>query len=410
MSASTTTAPASLLPGRLDTLAFALLAVLPLGMALVNRSAQPLLVAAALSALGARFAAGEIGTVRDRVVACLTRPIGLIVLAFLAFGLVSIAWSHHLKVSFSAYGEVLLAAAAALALHAALPSRIPPWVPKAAGIAIAIGCLTMISELATYMSFRASLGVRNYAFIFKRSVTAILIVGWPIAALLWLSGKRSIVIALALLFGIAVREAHSSATVLGLAAGIGLGALAAFSPRIGAWTLAAALAVAMLAAPIMGDAADRLLPPSLVERLESAHARDRINIWQSFGEVVKRRPVGGAGFGTSPVMGQEPVAQEVPAERRLLLAVWHPHNGYLQIWSETGLVGAMLALAALVLTALGIGRMSPIRAATGAAVTASAGAIMLVGHGLWQGWWSAVLGIAAVLVARLPEAGRSRQA
>lgn len=401
MSALSTRAVSSLAE-RLDALAFALLAILPLGMALINRSAQPLLIAATLATLAARGSAGEIGVVQRRVGEALRTPVGGLCLAFLAFGTVSIAWSHHQKVSLAALGEVLASAGAALLLHAALPRRIPRWVVKAWTIAIAIGCLTIVSELSTNMAFRTNLGIRNYTFIFKRSVTAILILGWPLAVALWVTGRRSIAVALALLFAVATYTAHSSATFLGLGVGLAVALLAAAAPRIGGAVLVGAMALGMLLAPFLGDAADRLLPPHAVERLDFAHARDRISIWQSFGEVVKRRPIGGAGFGTSSAMASEPVADEVPPERKVLLGAWHPHNGYLQVWAETGLVGALLVGAALVLVALSIRTMSIVRAAAAAAIMSSAAAVMLVGHGLWQGWWSAVLGIAAVWTARLP--------
>ncbi len=402
MTAQTIRAATSAVP-RLDGLAFGLLALLPLAMALVNRSAQPILVVSCLVALSARGLEGELAAVKDRLVSTLRRPIGLCCLAFLAFATISIAWSHHPRTSFSALGEVMAATGAALILHAALPGRVPAWAVKVATIALALGCLTIVAELASGMSLRTELGVRNYTFIFKRSVTAILILAWPLAAFLWLGGKRSIAVALTLLLGIAIVAAHSSATALGLAVGLALAGLALASRRAASLVLAGALGLALLVAPVLGDLSERVLPARWVERLDFAHGRDRIDIWRSFGEVVARRPIGGAGFGTSPVMPQEPVAAEVPPERRVLLGAWHPHNGYLQLWAETGAIGALFAGAALLLSALGIARMNPARAAATAGLVASAGAIMLVGHGLWQGWWSAVLGVSAVWLARLPD-------
>lgn len=376
---------------------------MPLGMALVNRSAQPLLLLATAAALAARLQSGEIGAVWQRIRALLCTPIGVSALAFLVFAGLSMAWSHHLKISLSAYGELLAAAGAALVLHACLPREVPGWAVKLAAVSVAIGCLTIVAELATAMTFRASLGVRNYAFIFKRSVTAILILGWPLAAYLWLTGRRPIAVAVALLFLIATYVAHSSATALGLAVGLVVLVAAALCPKRGSLAVAAALGAGLLIAPVLGDTAARILPQRLVERLHFAHAADRIAIWQSFGEVVKRRPIAGVGFGTSSAMPRDPVAAEVPAERRVLLGAWHPHNGYLQVWAETGLIGAALFGATLLLSVLALGRLPRTRAAASCAMVASAGAVMLVGHGIWQGWWSAVIGAAVIWLARLPD-------
>ncbi|TDR93940.1 O-antigen ligase family protein [Enterovirga rhinocerotis] len=391
------------LSDRLDALAFGLLAVMPLGMALINRSAQPILIAAMLAALAARASCGELAETRRRMERTLRRPLGLVCLAYLAFALVSITWGHHPRTSISMFAEVAGSAGAALVLHAALPRPVPSWAWKLAVAAMALGCVTILGELASGMAIRGSLGARNFVFIFKRSVTAMLVLFWPIAAYLWITGRRSIAGALLLLFAIAIYAAHSSGAAMGLAAGLALAGLAALSQRTASLAIAAALGLALAVAPVLGDAAERLLPERIVERLHFAHADQRLEVWQSFGEVVKRRPIGGAGFGTSTKMAQEPVAQEVPAERRVMLGAWHPHNGYLQIWAETGAVGALLAGAALMLLAFGIGRLPRPAAIATAALVASAAAVLLVGHGIWQGWWSAVIGTAAFWLARLPE-------
>ena len=400
---STTARPASAsaAPAWLEALAFALLALLPLGMAIANKSAPPMMVAAALAALASRWSAGETAVVRDRLRSLLLTPIGAGCLAFLVFAAVSIAWSHHPKRSISTYGELLLVAGSALVLHASLPRRIPGWSVKLAVIAIALGCLSITAELASGMALRTQLGVRDYTFIFKRSVAAILMVTWPLVALLWLQRKVSLAVALMLLFAIACYAAQSSATLVALVAGLAAGACAMWSSRLAAFGVAGALVAAMMIAPVLGDVAVRLLPQPMVERLRFAHADQRIEVWQSFGEVVRRRPALGAGFGTSAVMAQEPVAAEVPERHRQMLGAWHPHNGYLQVWAETGLVGAMLFGIPLVLAVVALARTRGAQAAAAAGLVASAAFIMLVGHGLWQGWWSAMIGAALIWLARL---------
>lgn len=395
------------LADRLEGLAFALAALVPLGMALLNRSALPLMVAAALAALAAAGLRGATAQVLAVAAAALRSPLGTICCLFLALALVSVLQSHHAARSLSAYGEFLLACAAAGLLHAALPRRIPGWVPKFAAIATAIGCLTIVAELATGMSGRIALGLRADTFIFKRSVTAILIVAWPVAFVLWQRGKAPIGVAILILVGLASLAAHSSGALLGLAAGAAFAGVAAASRRVAGALLGVGLMTATAIAPVLGDAADKLLPPRLVERLAFAHARERIDIWQSFGEVAQRRIALGAGFGTSPVMAREPVAAEVPPERRLMLGAWHPHNAYLQVWAELGLAGAVLAAAALLLVCRNLARAPRWTGVAGAALAGSAATILTVGHGAWQGWWAAVVGAALIWILRL-EPPRSR--
>lgn len=387
----------------LDGLAFALLALLPLGMAIANKSAPPIMVGAALAALGARALAGDLSEALERIRRGLTAPIGLACLVFLAFAAISIAWSGHPRTSLHALGEVLLCGAAALGLHAALPRAIPDWAVKVAVIAISLACLSIIAELANGMALRTSLGVRDATFIFKRSVTAMMIVIWPLLLLLWLRRKISLAVSLLLLLGIATYMAHSSTTALALAAGLAVGALALRSPRGAGATAGILFLVAMGIAPVLGEVAARLIPPPIAERIAFAHAEERISIWQSFGDVVRRRPFGGAGFGTSTVMAQEPVADEVPAEHRLMLGAWHAHNGFLQVWAETGVVGALIFGVALLLLARALASARSPPAIAAAALVGSAIAVMLVGHSIWQGWWIAVLGASAIWIARLPQ-------
>lgn len=375
---------------RLDAAAVAMLALVPLGMAVANRSAPALVVASALLALGARAVSGGIGDVARRLIRAVRSPVGLAALAGLAFAAVSLAWSHHLRVSGAALGEALLAAGAPLVLWSALPRPLPRWAVTLCALAVAVGCLSIVGELASDLALRARLGFRHETFIFKRSATAILIVSWPILWALWTRGSRGVAAALALLVVVASVAAHSSATLLGVAAGGALLLASRLSVRLARIAAAALLLVAMAGAPFIGEAANRLIPGHMVDRMEGAHARDRIEIWRSFGEVVRDRPVAGTGFGTSAALARDPVAAEVPEERRLLLGAWHPHNGYLQVWAEMGAVGAVLAALALVLLCAAL--TSP----AAFAVLASAGAIMLVGHGAWQGWWIATLGAAAI--------------
>ena len=407
-SVTSTTAPsagASAVPARLDALAFTLLALMPLGMAIANKSALPILVAAALPALAARVVAGESTELRQRLPALLRTPVGAGCLAFLLLAAVSMAWSHHPKTSLRVYGELVLAVGSVLILHACLPPRVPAWAVKVAVIAVALGCLSVTAELATGMALRSDLGVRSATFIFKRSVAAILMVVWPLAAFLWLQRGASLAVALGLLFAIACYVAQSSGTLVALVVGLMAGTVAYRWRRAAAHGLAAALVAAILVAPVLGEAVDRLLPASVVERLAFTHADQRIAVWQSFGEVVRRRPVLGAGFGTSSVMAQEPVAAEVPEARRQMLGAWHAHNGYLQVWAETGFVGALLFGVPLVLAVLTLARTDRLRAVAGAGLAGSAAFIMLVGHGIWQGWWSAMIGASLIWLARLPDNG-----
>jgi O-antigen ligase len=84
----------------------------------------------------------------------------------------------------------------------------------------------------------------------------------------------------------------------------------------------------------------------------------------------------------------------------------HPHSASLQIWYETGAVGAVLAASVLVVggwsLARALGQNRP-AAAAAAATLACLGLIANVSFGLWQEWWVATMFMAAALVGALAQ-------
>ncbi|MDB5513032.1 MAG: O-antigen polymerase [Enterovirga sp.] len=387
--------------GRLQALAWLLLASLPLAMAIANRSAPALLAGAALAALAGRGAGGELRQVRAALRAALRPGLALACLAFLAVAITSLGWSRHGPLTLRGLVELGIAAGAALLLHGSLPRAVPRWALIAAASLAGAGCLWILVELATDSALRAALGFRSESFIFKRSATAILIVFWPLAYCLWRAGQRAAVLAIGALLLASILWSHAAAALLGLLAGVMVVGGAALFRKATQAALGLALLLALALAPVTGDLAGRFLPPSVLDALHESQARDRILIWQSFGEVVRARPVLGTGFGTSPALGRDPVLAEIRPDRRLMLAVGHPHNGYLQIWTELGTVGALVAglvLALLLRTSAAADRRA---AVPGLAAIACAAAIMLVAHGAWQGWWIATIGAAAIWTIRL---------
>ncbi|MBV9079367.1 MAG: O-antigen ligase family protein [Methylobacteriaceae bacterium] len=382
------------LPGRLEAGALACLAAVPFGMAVANRSAPALLVLAALLGLAARAADGRIAASGAMLARALRAPVGLGCLAFLGFAGLSTGWSHAPRTSWATLGELALAAGGPLVLWATLPRPTPRWALRlAAGAVLAAGAW-VAAELATGVVLRGALGFRNESFIFKRSATAILLVAWPIAALLRRERARLFAGSQIASVLVAAATAHSGATILGLVAGLPAAFLARVSARLAAGFLAAIVIASFAVAPVLGDLADRALPPRLLDRLENSHARERIVIWQSFGEIARLRPLTGAGFGTSTRMASSPLVASVPEEHRLMLGAWHAHNGFLQVWAETGAVGALLLLATLLALLRRLPRSE--RPAASLGLFAIATAIMLVGHSAWQGWWVACLGAGAI--------------
>lgn len=376
------------------------LVVMPFGMAIAHRSSAAFLVLSAVCALGAATAEGQARRVLHDAAAALKSPLGLSVLAFLAWTLASIGWSEFKTLSLQGWGEFWLSVAAGFAVAMTLPKRLTPaafWVLAGAMVA---ACLLIVVELSTWLAVRKSLGMRADVFIFNRPSLTLLVSTPPLMVWLAVHLRHGWVFGLGLLLivGGTIAYSESNAADLGLAVGC-LAFLAAWmAPRWTGRLMIAGFAIALAVAPVVGPLGDSLIPASLHKKMASAHSRERVDIWISFGSAIREQPLLGGGFGVSPRLGQTAVAAKVPEEHRLFLTVGHPHNMAIQIWTELGLVGVVLAFAVFMLAVRAMLRQPHLIMCASLALTAGATAVALVGHGAWQGWWAASLGAALALM------------
>ncbi len=402
-----------ILSRRLARLGTGLLIALPLAMWLANRSAPLVLGLAALCFLASVAAAEGWSSFLQRLRARLLGPAGLALGGFLVWSLVTVAWSHRIGPSLAMWGELALPMASGLVIAASARFHPGRRESRALAVAIALAAVLMMAELATNLSVRIALDIgKQVTFIFNRPVLVCLIL-LPAAvaglalrrrgsALDWMLAAVAVVAVAMICF-----DSESGAAGLGFLI-LALTWLAArLLPRLMLALVALGFVATMALAPVMGRLGDEALPQSLHERLANSHSRDRVDIWLSFGEAIRARPLLGSGFGTSPTLDRHPVALEVSPPRRQLLAVGHPHSAPVQAWVETGAIGAaLLTLAGLAL--LWRLRRLPARdLAPRLALAASAFGVATVAHGAWQGWWIAALALAAVwFVCGAPSADR----
>ena len=401
-----------LVAARLGTGSAVVLALLPLGMALANRSAPLLIALSALLALAAALAEGEGAAVADRLRAVSRTPLGVAAASFLAFAAASLAWSPRPDLSLHAFGEFALPIGAALLLAVTLPLRMPRAAPLIVLACIAASCAVILADLATELRARHLLGLRAESYIHNRPALTLLVLMPALPGFLPVNPGRSsaggTVLAVAALAALTILASDSAAAALGLACGCLAFAAARAAPRLALGLAASGVALSLLLAPTLGDVAVRLAPAPLHERLAGAHSAERVDIWRSFGAAVREAPLIGSGFGVSPRLHETPVAGGVPPERRTLLAVGHPHNAALQIWVELGLVGALLALGISLVVLRAFAALPTERLAPALGLFAAVAAVSLVGHGAWQGWWPAAIG-AAIIWLRAADARRERE-
>ena len=373
--------------------AVALALVAPM-MALANRS-SPLVVGIGALLFLAGAVAEQGGRAVTLLIGPLRTPLGLAALAFLGWCLASLAWTLFPALWGRVLSEFLPTLVAAAILARLAPARLPPWaLPLGAGL-LAAACLYIAGSLVLDLAPQAWLGQRVALFMFNRPLLTVLLLAGPLAAFLALRGHRLAAAALLAVAALAILRSISGAAALGLLAGGVMFAVGRLLPRRIALALAAlTLALAFALAPVEGDILHRLMPEAAHERLTQSSSRARVAIAQSFGAAVAQAPWIGSGYGMGLRFAEVPAAAALEPEMRAMLAVGHPHNSFLQIWSELGLVGAGLAALVAFLALRAASALPRLLFATALGLLGAAVAVMFVEHGAWQGWWTAACGAA----------------
>jgi O-antigen ligase len=220
---------------------------------------------------------------------------------------------------------------------------------------------------------------------------------WAAAAAFLLNGRPGLA-RLALALGAVACLAFGQ---LSNAVGFGLGLLAFglgfAAPRVAIWAVTGGLAFWMLSAPFLTPWA--LSNPRLVEALPLSW-QVRKGIWDYVCARILEQPWIGHGLDASRAVTDSIVV----ASMDLRAVQLHPHSASLQIWFETGAVGAALAALALLLGGWAAARAfahNRHAAAAAAATLASLGVVANVSFGIWQEWWIATMFIGAALVGAL---------
>lgn len=382
--------------------------LMPFIMELASRSSQLLVSLAALGCLSTFFLsnlpylqrnsfANVMSAFSWRVYLKRYEMIGAIVIVSYAF------WRSDGNI----FGEALLAFIAGACVIVLFRPQISQTLVKLLWLSVVIACAFMLIELSSGMSLRRALGIRWNTFIFNRTLIVIVLLYWPLmyGLMRYLKGKNQFLamISLTLMVCLALFKGESGAATLAFFGGaFAWGVtwmMSRFSPRLPLLMLTIGLLSAFMLAPVVGDISTRLLSKNVHTALKEGHSQDRVNIWVSFGAAVRDAPILGQGLGSSATMAQRDVAQRIPLENRTMLGVGHPHQMFLQMWVELGVVGVIIAL-----TLIGWWVIKPLAHlisnenldisyyATCFALLTSIILIALVGHGLWQGWWIAAIG------------------
>lgn len=199
---------------------------------------------------------------------------------------------------------------------------------------------------------------------------------------------------------------NSNAAILGLVGAAALGGLIALCPRLGLGTLALAIVLAFAAAPFAGHlpssydlAQSGVVPNSTIHRTA---------IWRFVAERVNERPMAGWGLDNARAIpggdDNTEVFQRSIHNGKVLAAQLqqlplHPHNFILQIWLETGLIGATLACSFLLALIWASSKLPRRSAALAGATMTSVCLMAATTFGVWQSWWVVCLWLTGIALA-----------
>ena len=276
----------------------------------------------------------------------------------------------------------------------AMRDRIGPWL--LAGVLAALAIMT--AEIALDFPLfgfikgpfpeNATLGSR-----LNRGATALAMLTWPAAVLLWQRGFIRAALALAVLVAGLLSMLASGAALLGFAAG-GLTALVALGNR----KAGHALVVAVTAAAFVGMPFAAKLMYGLGWHNSdwlATSARHRIEIWNYTTQLIEQKPWLGWGFDASRAITN---ARPESLTDRLALLPLHPHNAPLQILFELGVPGVVLTLALLWLLARRIEVLPRPARVCGQALFITTLTIAGTAYGMWQNQWLAMMFSAALMI------------
>jgi O-antigen ligase len=379
-----------------------LLAALPIAMVLANRSAPLFVSLAAIAAIGGVLARGGWVAVRSTAPKLWRSQVARATLLALALSLVSILWSVDRTQTLRTFGEAVIPLFGGGLLLLFLPQVAPRWTGRAMAVGVILAGAICIGDMALDMPIRSALHLRAKQFEYNRPVLTLLVLFWPMCALAMSRHGASALYWIAILTAtIAIWASYSGTAMFAQL----VSAIAAFfswrHPRTSLSATAVVFGMTFLSVFAFGDVARHVLPEGLVSALAWTHAVDRLEIWQSYGAAMLLHPVLGTGFGTSVTLGDTAVASEVASQFRRMLSVGHPHNGFLQIGVELGMLGCLFALTILLLLLRSWADLRGTLLWPRIGLLAMVAATMLVGHGAWQAWWIATVFTGAALMRTL---------
>lgn len=344
-------------------------------------------------------------------------PIGLAA-ALLAWAFASVLWSLDpglsLERTFRLFLMIALAAVVAIVLPGIRVGKRGVLI-----IAGAIFCASGLIVMDAAIGFSIGPHLKEGGDPYDRTGPLLVLLLLPTITLIDGRFGRKVSVALVALSVAAVLLLSNKASVLALVLGLGAWIVYMALRRFGPHLVVAAILVFTVAQPLGLAVIHNDLREWSLNTTVDAGIRHRAFIWAFSAEKAVEKPVMGWGIGTSrSIPGGDTSAVflrpdgTVEGEGESLPL--HPHNAFLQVFLEMGLIGMVLVAATLSVAAYRLARLLQPAGLLGPGIAfiVSALTISSISFGAWQGWWvSAQLLVVALLsgLARTRVSGRDDQ-
>jgi O-antigen ligase len=326
----------------------------------------------------------------------------LILGGFLAYGALSALWSirpaQSLKQAFElAYTLIpaLLFATAAVQVPL-LDERRIRWFLLAWFAAIILLMLDLLHGLPVYLFMRGGVPRDSdlEGSLINRNMVAMAALCWPAFQAFWLRREWGAAALLPVGLIVLVTGGSSESAMVGLLAGLITLTVAMVAPKFTRLALGVGLVVTFFGTiPAMEwlyslDLVDHShLPFSFLHRIE---------IWHYASNLVFEKPLLGWGLDSSRSLAENVIVERGGYEFPVLPL--HPHNAYLQVWLELGLVGVCFAIAIGLTVLRGISCLPRQSQPVALAAFAGSMAMIAVAYGIWQVWWLGVLILSFLMI------------
>jgi len=376
-----------------DALLFTLLIAAPVVVVYSGRALPVVLLIALLFTIlyGVTFAFEGRGVTIAEGTAFALNPFslpywGVSVLALILYAGASSYWAIEPEFAAEQALQMLISFLVVVVILRLLPPLDEDRLRYTAPFGIALASTILIVELATPGILRPLIYGSNPAYL-NRSMVTVSLLMWPALALT--SGRFATAqkFGLVALVAAAVIVSSSLSSMLALAAGLLVMALAFVSNRLAALGVLAVTAAAFVAMPMTAKLVSDLAFETGVDTMVDISTERRLEIWEAFSRAALERPIFGWGLEASRYFG----LRDLPGVDWTIGPVHHPHNPILQIWVELGAIGVALAAIAMIGMILGIGHMPASRRPYAYGAATATLAISTVSHGAWQSWWICLL-------------------